>query len=232
MGLYCFLFPGYPNDELQFNRRACEEALDPPPELIDIRDSRLKTSILPVYSIGLAGAPAKPFASFLKEASVRYSWPVLTETENSVLLRTDVPLLPGVARLRAGEVTPTTLTVPFEVGESGPHLVILGGRKLQQRVPQVTIDGMSLIPARQSSNWAVFSCDLAAGDHRLVVPSHDSGPEPESDYLYFASIVSKRSDSAYVTLPEGNGQPPPAVATRQGSNPLPSVDFMRRVAGS
>jgi hypothetical protein len=66
MGLFCFLFPGYPNADFPFGRRACEEELDPDPQLVQIVDPRIKTAILPLYSIGFAGAPAKPFARFLK----------------------------------------------------------------------------------------------------------------------------------------------------------------------
>ncbi len=33
MGLFCFLFPGYPNLDYPFGRRGCEEPLDPDPEL-------------------------------------------------------------------------------------------------------------------------------------------------------------------------------------------------------
>jgi hypothetical protein len=201
VGLFCFLFPGYPNYELQFNRRACDEALDPDPALIEIRDPRLKTAILPVYSIGLAGAPGKPFASFLKEASTRYEWSILAETENSELVRTLVPSLAGVARLQAGEVTDTTVAIPFEQDTGGPQIVILGGRRLSDRAPRATIDGVDLRPERRSANWAVFSCDLSAGGHRLELPSLDSGPDPESDYLYFASIIQRGRASAYVFLP-------------------------------
>ena len=35
VGLFCFLFPGYPSDDYPFGRRACDETLEPEPELVD-----------------------------------------------------------------------------------------------------------------------------------------------------------------------------------------------------
>ena len=104
MGLFCFLFPGYPNDDYPFGRRACEEELDPDPQLDLVLDPRLKTAILPVYRIGFAGGPAKPFSNFLKDASSRYGWPILAQTDNAAFVRTDVARLPGVARLIPGRI--------------------------------------------------------------------------------------------------------------------------------
>ncbi len=219
MGLFCFLFPGYPNYDLQFNRRACEEDLGPDPELFEIRDPRLKTTILPLYSIGLAGAPAKPFATFLKEASARYEWSLVVETDSSALLMTTVPSLPGVARLLAGDSTATTLSIRFEVTTPGSHVVILGGRKLADRAPRIVLDGRELGDGRRSGNWAVFFADLGSGQHRLDLPSHDSGPDPESDYLYFAALIHRDWASRYLGLtglPAGaaDGRVQPLAAVR------------------
>jgi hypothetical protein len=200
MGLFCFLFPGYPNFELQFNRRACEEDLDPDPELLEIRDPRLKTAILPVYSIGLAGAPAKPFATFLKEASARYGWPVVAETDSSELLRTVTPSLPGVARFLGGDSRAGTFSIPLEVDIPGPHVAILGGRSLADRAPRVVLDGHQLAEGRRSANWAVFFSNLGPGQHRLELPAHDSGPDPEADYLYFISIIHLNWAPRYLVL--------------------------------
>jgi hypothetical protein len=201
MGLFCYLFPGFPNYDLPFNRRACDEALDPDPALVEIRDPRLKTTILPLYSIGLAGAPGKPFASFLKGASARYEWPVVAETDSSELLRTIVSPLRGVARLLSGSSTSTTLSIVFEVETPGRHLVILGGRKLAARAPRIALDGRVLSEGRRSTNWGIFSSDLGAGRHRLDLPSLDSGPESEADYLYFASLIHEDWTARYLVLP-------------------------------
>ena len=111
MGLFCFLFPGYPNQDYPFGWRACEEDLDPDSELVTILDPRLKTQILPVYRIGFAAAPAKPFSNSLKEAASRYEWPMLVETANAAFLRTSVPALPGVARLARGDTSAGSLTI-------------------------------------------------------------------------------------------------------------------------
>ncbi|HXB57627.1 MAG TPA: hypothetical protein VN461_22895 [Vicinamibacteria bacterium] len=200
MGLFCFLFPGYPNFELQFNRRACEEDLDPDPRLLEIRDPRLKTAILPVYSIGLAGAPAKPFANSLKEASGRYGWPVVAETDSSALLRTVTPPLPGVARLLSADSSSGTLSIRVEVDVPGPHVAILGGRRLADRAPRVVLDGNALANGRRSANWAVFFSDLRPGPHRLELPARDSGPDPEADYLYFIGIVHEDWAPRYLVL--------------------------------
>src|SRR5262249_41050044 len=102
MGLYCFLFPGYPNQDYPFGWRACEEELDPPAELLTLRDERLRTEILPVYRIGFAAGPGKPFSGHLKQASARYGWPLLAETDNSAFVRTPAARLPGVAPLAPG----------------------------------------------------------------------------------------------------------------------------------
>ena len=109
VGLFCFLFPGYPSDDYPFGRRACDEALDPEPELVTIRDPRLRTAILPVYRIGFAAALGKPFSAHLEQAGPRYGWPVVTRAGNGLFLRTDPPNLPGLARLTPGASGPRDL---------------------------------------------------------------------------------------------------------------------------
>ncbi len=200
LGLFCFLFPGYPNEDTQFHRRGCEEALDPEPDLLEIRDPRLKSAILPLYSIELAAAPGKPFSRFLEEAGPRYGWPTVVDTDRATLLRTTVAALPGVARLVGGHSTAGTLAIRFEVADAGPHILILGGRKLTERAPRITLDGRELPGGRRSPNWAVFTRDLAAGAHRLELPSHDAGADPESDYLYFVSLIHEDRLPDYVLL--------------------------------
>jgi hypothetical protein len=199
-GLFCFLFPDYPNEDTQFHRRGCDEKLDPEPELLEIRNPRLKSAILPLYSIELAAAPAKPFSNHLREAEARYGWPAVVDTDRTTLLRTTAAALPGVARLVEGRQAVGTLSLQLEVGSPGLHFLILGGRELGKRAPKISLDGRELDEGHRSPNWAVFARDLAAGPHRLELPSHDGGVEPESDYLYFVALIHERWHRDYVTL--------------------------------
>jgi hypothetical protein len=207
MGLYCFLFPGYPNLDYPFGDRACDEALDPPSTLVGLGDARLRTAILPVYSIGFAGAPGKPFSAQLKQASARYGWPMLLQTDNSAFVRTDATPLPGVARLGRAASREGRLAIPVEPDRPGPHLVVLGGRQLEARAPQIGLDGRVLGGCRRAGNWAVCEADLSAGEHRLELPALDSGPEPEADYLYFAAIVHRDESGRYLSLGDGQTAP-------------------------
>ncbi len=200
MGLFCFLFSGYPNDDYPFGRRACEEELDPEPELELVLDPRLKTAILPVYRIGLAGGPAKPFSNFLKDASPRYGWPIVAQTDNAAFVRTDVLRLAGVARLARDDSESSTLAIRVQPDMAGPHVVILGGRMLAVRAPRIELDGRALENGRRSTNWAVFTAELAPGSHVLELPSHEIGPDPEADYLYFAAIVHRDHASHYLSF--------------------------------
>jgi hypothetical protein len=200
-GLFCFLFPGYPNEDYPFRRRACDEALDPEPELVQILDDRLRTAILPVYRIEFAGGPAKPFSTHLKGASPRYGWPVVTQTDSAAFVRTDPAPMPGVARLAPGEAAPATFAIRVAPDTPGPHVIILGGRRLASRAPRVDLDGRPLGNARRSANWAVFEADLSPGPHVLSLPSLEGGPDPEADYLYFAAVLQREAASRYVLLP-------------------------------
>jgi hypothetical protein len=204
MGLFCFLFPGYPNNDYPFGRRACEESLDPDPQLGLAIDPRLKSAILPVYRIGFAGGPAKPFSGYLKDAGARYGWPVVAQTDNAALVRTDVPPLPGLARLALAEPesasasASATLAIRVDPDTPGPHVVVLGGRRLVERAPRPTLDGRPLEGGLLSRNWAVYGAELAAGAHRLELPSHAGGADPEADYLYFAAVVHRDRAAAYL----------------------------------
>jgi hypothetical protein len=200
MGLFCFLFPGFPNTDLPFGRHACDEALDPDPEVLEILDPRLKTSILPVYSIALAGATGKPFARFLAQTHADYGWPVLAENESQELLRTEVTPLPGVARLGHGRYGPDGLDLEFEVTEPGPQIVILGGRGLADRARLLEIDGHELGGALRLGNWARGRVDLPAGPHRLHLAWHKPDYVLESDYLYFAGVIQEGGAGRYLRL--------------------------------
>lgn len=200
IGLFCFLFPGYPNADHPFGRRACEEPLEPEPEIATTLDARLKTQILPVYRIGFAGGPGKPYSNFLKENAPRYGWPIVAYNDSAALARTDAARLPGVARLGPGPARPGTFTIRVEPDAPGPHVVLLGGRRLGERAPAIALDGQALAGGRRSANWAVFEARLGAGPHVLELPSLDAGPDPQADYLYFAAVVSRDAASRYVTL--------------------------------
>ena len=200
MGLFCFLFPGYPNEDYPFGRRACDEPLDPEPELVSLRDPRLRTGILPTYRIGYAAALGKPFSSHLELAAPRYGWPVVTRAGNGVLLRTDAARLPGLARLAPAASLPSAFAIGVTPDAPGPHLVVLGGRRLATRAPQVLLDGRPLENGRRSPNWAVFAVELPAGNHVLELPSLDGGPDPAADYLYFAAVVRREGAERYLAL--------------------------------
>lgn len=202
MGLFCFLFPGYPNDDYPFGRRACDETLDPEPELVTIRDPRLRTAILPVYRIDSAAALGKPFSAHLEAASPRYGWPVVTRAGNGILERTDTAALPGLARLTRSASAPETLAIGVTPDAPGSHLVILGGRRLATRAPRIDLDGRPLENGRRSTNWAVFEAVLSMGAHVLELPSLEGGPDPEADYLYFAAVVRRDVVDRYLAIPQ------------------------------
>ena len=202
VGLFCFLFPGYPSDDYPFGRRACDEALDPEPGLVEIRDPRLRTAILPVYRIGFAAALGKPFSAHLEQAGPRYGWPVVTRAGHAILVRTDTAALPGLARLSPGASTPATFAIGVMPDVPGPHLVILGGRGLATRAPRIDLDGRPLEKGRRSPNWAVFEAELSAGAHVLELPSHEGGPDPGADYLYFAAVVRRDVAERYLGAPQ------------------------------
>lgn len=198
MGLFCFLFPGYPNLDYPFGDRACDEALDPPGELVELRDPRLRTLLLPTYSIALAAAAGKPFFVHLEEAAARYGWPVVLRSSNAMLVRTDAAALPGVARLGKAEAVGGRLAVPVEPDRPGPHVIVLGGRRLDARASEIALDGRGLDGCRRSGNWAVCEADLAGGRHRLELPALDAGPDPQAEYLYFAAVVHRDETASYL----------------------------------
>ncbi len=200
MGLFCFLFPGIPNEDYPFGWRACDEKLDPDPQRLTIREPRLKTQVLPLYRIGFAAAPGKPFSSHVKEAAALYGWPVVAETDSAALVRTETAALPGVARLTAEGSTGGTLAIRVEPESAGAHVVILGGRSLARRAPRIVLDGRPLEGGRRDRSWSVFEAELAAGAHRLELPALETGPDPEADYLYFAAVVERAALSRYVDL--------------------------------
>jgi hypothetical protein len=160
----------------------------------------LRNGILPVYGITLAGAPAKPFANFVKAASARYGWPLLAETENAALARTVADRLPGVAEITSAASRAGTLSVRLEVHEGGPQVLILGGRRLAERAPTLVLDGRTLDGCRRNANWAVCTTETSAGALTIELPSREWGPDPEADYLYFLALVQRERLSGYVRV--------------------------------
>jgi hypothetical protein len=201
MGVFCFLFPGYANSDHPFGRRACEERLDPDPALVELLEPRLRTGILPVYAITLAGAPAKPFSNAVKAASLRYGWPVLAQTDNAALARTLAAELPGVAGVAGASSRAGTLTIHMRVTEAGPQVLLLAGRRLTERAPSIVLDGRILDGCRRDANWAVCTTEAPAGAAVIELPSLRSGSNPEADYLYFLALVHREKLGRYVRLP-------------------------------
>jgi hypothetical protein len=200
-GLFCFLFPGYPNSDYPFGRRGCEEPLDPDAQLGLSLEPRLKASILPVYRIGFAAGPGKPFSNLLKDASPRYGWPMVAQTDNAAFVRTDVPRLPGVARLSPGTASPSSFAIRIEPDRPGPHVIVIGGRRLSERAPHMQLDRRPLTGGQRTANWAVFEVELGVGTHLLELPSHAEGHDPAADYVYFAAVVHGDQSAAYLAAP-------------------------------
>jgi hypothetical protein len=201
MALYCFLFPGYPNLDYPFGDRACEEDLEPDPSLVELLEPRLRTAVLPVYGVAFAGAPAKPFSNHLKEASARYGWPLLAQQPNAALVRTLAAGLPGAARVTAASKREGILSIRLEVDKPGRHVLLLGGRRLSERAPAIVLDGRPLDGCRRSANWASCTVEIGGGVHVLELPSLDSGPDPQADYLYFLELLHAEEAPRYVRLP-------------------------------
>ena len=200
MALFCFLFPGYPNEDYPFGWRGCDETLDPDPGLLRILDPRLKTAVLPLYRIGFAAAPAKPFSNHLKEWGPRYGWSMLAQTGNAAFVRTEAATLPGIARLTPDGSSDGMLRIRVHVEHAGAQVIILGGRRLERRATQAWLDGSPLEHGLGRGNWAVHAADLSEGPHLLELPSLEAGPDPEADYLYFAAVVGRDLAARYVAL--------------------------------
>ena len=204
LGLFCFLFPGYPAFDHHLDRRACAEALDPPPGLVAIREPRLRTAILPAYGIAFAGASGHPYGTVLNERQAAYGWPTLAEgDERRRLVGTPPPDLPGLARF--GRSSDDGRVLPFRVEAAGPHVLVLGGRGLDRRVPRVLVDGREATGPR-AGNWAVARLELSPGEHRLELPAPGLDPDGERDPLYFAAVVDEWRAADHLALPPGPGR--------------------------
>jgi hypothetical protein len=196
LGVFCFLFPGYPASDHHLNRRACDEPLDPPASLVSIREPRLRAAILPVYGITFAAASGNPFGEHLAAAQAAYGWATVTEGDDRRrLVRTDAPRLPGLAVLARGSAEGRT--IPFTTSDAGPHLLVLGGRALDRRAPRVLVDGRE-VTGRREGNWALLRDELRAGEHRLELPAPGIDRDGERDVIYFLAIVHASSAGGYL----------------------------------
>lgn len=202
LGVFCFLFPGYPSFDSHLNRRACDELLDPPASLVSIREPRLRAAILPVYGITFAAASGNPFGERLAAAQAAYGWATVTEGDDRRrLVRTDAARLPGLAVLGRGSADGRA--APFTTSEAGPHVLLLGGRALDRRAPRVLVDGREVTGHREG-NWAMFRDELPAGEHRIELPAPGIDRDGERDVLYFLAIVHATWAGRYLEVaPEG-----------------------------
>ena len=199
LGLFCFLFPGFPAFDHHLDRRACTETLEPPPGFLAMREPRLRAAILPAYGIAFAAASGPPFGPYLAEAQTRYGWPTLAEgDERRRLVRVGPPDLPGLAAFT--RATDEGRSVGFRTAAAGPHVVVLGGRGLDRRAPRVLVDGQELA-GRREGNWAVLRGQILAGDHRLDLPPPGLDRDGERDVLFFAAVVHARWAEEYLGLP-------------------------------
>jgi hypothetical protein len=205
LALFCFLFPEYPAVDAHLaSRRACDEPLDPPGDLVTLREARLRTAILPVYGVRYAAALGTPFSEHLAHSEAQYGWEVIAEFgRKRRLVRCDAPNLPGLARLERLREGPLGQILRFQVSGTGNHIFVLGGRRLRERVGHMRLDGHEAPEAVWRDNWSVFDAPLQAGTHELVLAR--AGPEPggERDVLYFVTIVEQRLAANYLALAGG-----------------------------
>ena len=201
LGLFCFLFPGFPAFDYHLDRRACTETLEPPPDLLVLHETRLRAAILPAYGIAFAAASGPPFGLYLAEAQTRYGWPTVAEgDERRRLVRVGPPDLPGLAAFT--RATDDGRSVGFRNEVAGPHVVVLGGRGLDQRAPRILVDGQ-VLAGRHEGSWAVLRGQFLAGDHRLDLPPPGLDRDGERDVLFFAAVVHERWAREYLELPTG-----------------------------
>ena len=88
LALFCFLFPGFPHYEIQFNFRACQEKLAPPSDWFEISDPRLKGQVMALYGIDYAASFGPPFSSVLLDWEQALGWKILAQANSGKLLLT------------------------------------------------------------------------------------------------------------------------------------------------
>jgi hypothetical protein len=202
LGLFCFLFPDFPAYDPHLDRRACEEPLEPPPDLVVIREPRLRSGILPVYGIELAASTGQPFGNVLGAAAPAYGWARVAEAgPRRLLLRVGAPALPGLAALLPAREERRGLVLAFDLERGGPHLAVLGGRSLDRRVTRVVVDGRAPRGEQRRGNWIVIRATLGPGRHELLLERAGRDPDGETDVLYFAAIVHGDDAGSYLEAP-------------------------------
>jgi hypothetical protein len=202
LALFCFLFPEYPAvDSHLASRRACDESLEPPQDLVTLREARLRAAILPLYGVRYAAALGTPFSEDLAHSEAQYGWEVIVEFgRKRRLVRCDKPNLPGLARLDRLSEGPLGQILRFHVSGKGDHLFVLGGRRLRERVGQLRLDGHEAPEVVWRDNWSVFEAPLQAGTHELALERVRGETGGERDVLYFVTIVEKRLAANYLAL--------------------------------
>ena len=164
-----------------------------------LHETRLRAAILPAYGIAFAAASGPPFGLYLAEAQTRYGWPTVAEgDERRRLVRVGPPDLPGLAAFT--RATDDGRSVGFRNEVAGPHVVVLGGRGLDQRAPRILVDGQ-VLAGRHEGSWAVLRGQFLAGDHRLDLPPPGLDRDGEREVLFFAAAVHERWAREYLELP-------------------------------
>ncbi len=206
LGVFCSLFPGYPAEDLNLGqRRACAENLSPPADLVTVRDARLRTGVVSLYGLDLAASLAPPFSRDLVRAEKEYGWELLLEQGGRRrLVRLSRPDLPGLARLGRLREGRNIQIVPFDLASGGDHVLVLGGRRLRERVSRVCVDGSECPEGEWRDNWVVIDMPLREGPHELLLQGSGSDPGGERDILYFVAIVERTHAVDYLDLPVGS----------------------------
>jgi len=203
VALFCFLFPGYPAYDLQIDRRACEEPLEPPEMLLVLRDRALAAAILPLYGIEYVAAVGRPFVLFASQRESDYGWEIAARGVGMKrLLRATPVLRPAVGRWGRGTWDDEGLHVSVEPDIAGPQLVVLGGRRLDERAPRILLDGRALESRALSGNWAILNAEMTKRPHRLELLWAEGSRARDSDYLYYAVVVASEHVSEYFGLAE------------------------------
>src|SRR5260221_7661416 len=202
LALFCFLFPGYPAFDERLDRRACAEPPPPPPDPVTLREPPLRSALLPPYRLVFAVANGKPLGDYLPIAQEAYRWPTVTGAGGRRLAATLPLVAPGLARFDAADDEGRRL--PFEVEAEGPHVLVIAGRRLAERVLRRLVDGREA-PGPRQGNWAVLRADLAPGRHRLHPSPAGLDRHGEPSPPYSPAIVAAPRADAYLELPPRAG---------------------------
>ena len=156
----------------------------------------------------------------MKEASARYGWPLLVQADNAALARTDrrrrCPALPASAG--RGVAWRDARDPARGPSRPGPQLLVLGGRRLAERAPELVFDGRALGGCRRQANWAAALSrpTLRGSAPRSSCRRCESGADPEADYLYFVAMLHRDEAGRYVRLPWLEEPPGEERARRSG----------------